>query len=66
MYMTKSRGGQGIKSAALCLQGHDNSAQLCVLLCETMVGAPGFYTTYPLVMTNMAMENDHRNSGFSH
>ena len=29
--MTKSLGGQG----------HDNSAQLCVLLCETIVGAPG-------------------------
>ena len=22
--------------------------------------------TYPLVMTNIAIENDHRNSGFSH
>ena len=27
---------------------------------------PHFTTCYPLVMTNIAIENDHRNSGFSH
>ena len=28
--------------------------------------AVGVYQLYPLVMTNIAIENDHRNSGFSH
>ena len=26
----------------------------------------GWFKTYPLVMTNVAIENDHRNSGFTH
>ena len=31
-----------------------------------MVDLMGFNGDYPLVMTNIAIENGHRNSGFSH
>ena len=29
-------------------------------------GLRGFYRIYPVVITNLAIENEHRNSGFSH